>query len=142
MVVATFEFENSASDCNIRAQHFLLAKKFIIPQSHHENQPTNSFLCLLLGRRRSSTAFNDHNTGSQGSQHRLHSSGIRRVGGLNESEFKKRDFKYTRASVAIVIVFVICNTPRLVPNVMEIFISMEDFPKVLEMKPIYIFLES
>ena len=55
---------------------------------------------------------------------------LRRVGGVNEHELKKRDAKYTRASVMMVIVFVVCNTPRFIPNVMELFISQSDFPKV------------
>jgi hypothetical protein len=37
---------------------------------------------------------------------------LRRVAGVNEHELKKRDAKYTRASVVMVIVFVVCNTPR------------------------------
>lgn len=53
---------------------------------------------------------------------------IRRVGGLNEAAYKKRDAKYTRASVVMVVAFVVCNTPRFVPNIMEIFISLDEFP--------------
>ena len=52
------------------------------------------------------------------------------MAGVNEHELKKRDAKYTRASVVMVIVFVVCNTPRFVPNVMELFISQDQFPKV------------
>ena len=55
---------------------------------------------------------------------------LRRVAGVNEHELKKRDAKYTRASVVMVIVFVVCNTPRFVPNVMELFIDQIQFPKV------------
>ena len=55
---------------------------------------------------------------------------MRRVGGLNEAEFKKRDAKYTRASVVMVVAFVICNTPRCIPNIMEIIVGLEDSPTV------------
>ena len=55
---------------------------------------------------------------------------IRRTGGLNEAEYKKRDGKYTRASVVMVLAFMVCNTPRMVPNIMEIFISQDEFPAV------------
>lgn len=72
-----------------------------------------------LNRRRSSSIENQ-----------VTSATIRRVGGLPESEFKKRDSKYTRASVVMVVAFVVCNTPRFVPNIMEIFIKGESFPKV------------
>jgi hypothetical protein len=60
----------------------------------------------------------------------VHHQGIRRVGGINEAAYKKRDAKYTRASVVMVVAFVVCNTPRFVPNIMEIFLSLEDFPQV------------
>ena len=61
---------------------------------------------------------------------------LRRVAGVNEHELKKRDAKYTRASVVMVIVFVVCNTPRFVPNVMELFISQDQFPKVRSFCPV------
>eukprot|EP00093_Oithona_nana_P011302 11302.XXX_412372_410513_1 [CDS] Oithona nana genome sequencing. len=53
---------------------------------------------------------------------------MRRVGGLTEAEFKKRDAKYTRASVVMVVAFVVCNTPRCVPNIMEIIVGLEASP--------------
>ena len=55
---------------------------------------------------------------------------MRRVGGLNEAEFKKRDAKYTRASVVMVVAFVVCNTPRFVPNFMEIIVGLDAIPQV------------
>ena len=55
---------------------------------------------------------------------------MRRVGGLNEAEFKKRDAKYTRASVVMVVAFVVCNTPRFVPNFMEIIVGLDASPPV------------
>ena len=79
-------------------------------------------------RRRSSSALisEPNHAGSQ--HHVLHSSGIRRAGGgVNESEFKKRDSKYTRASVVMVVIFVVCNTPRVVPNIMEMIFGQEWF---------------
>ena len=78
-------------------------------------------------RRRSSSALISE-PNHAGSQHVLHSSGIRRAGGgVNESEFKKRDSKYTRASVVMVVIFVVCNTPRVVPNIMEMIFGQEWF---------------
>ena len=55
---------------------------------------------------------------------------MRRVGGLNEAEFKKRDAKYTRASVVMVVAFVVCNSPRCIPNIMEIIVGLEACPPV------------
>lgn len=51
-------------------------------------------------------------------------------GHVNEAAYKKRDAKYTRAAVVMVVAFVVCNTPRFVPNIMEIFIKLDDFPSV------------
>jgi len=34
--------------------------------------------------------------------------------------------------VVMVIVFVVCNTTRFVPNVMELFIEQDHFPKVMK----------
>lgn len=48
----------------------------------------------------------------------------------NEREMKKRDAKYTRASIVMVVLYIICNTPRVIPNVMEILIAVEEFPFV------------
>ena len=59
---------------------------------------------------------------------------MRRVGGLTEAEFKKRDAKYTRASVVMVVAFVVCNTPRCVPNIMEIIVGLEASPPVCLIK--------
>ncbi len=65
-----------------------------------------------------------------GGQEQPQTSGIRRVV-ANEKELKKRDAKYTRASVFMVVVFILCNSPRLVPNCMELILpSPEDFPDV------------
>ena len=55
--------------------------------------------------------------------------GMRRVT-ANEREMKKRDGRYTRASVVMVIIFVLCNAPRFIPNIMEIFTVTVEFPLV------------
>ncbi len=55
--------------------------------------------------------------------------GMRRLGG-NEKELKKRDGRYTRASVVMVVVYVVCNAPRLIPNCMELFLRFNQFPDV------------
>ena len=73
----------------------------------------------------------DHQHGlvAAGSQLSASKSIIRRAG-LNEAEYKKRDANYTRASVIMVVAFVVCNTGRFVPNIMEIFLDLECFPGV------------
>ena len=113
------------------ANHNFILKSMSQPPVAANNSSNGSLLnclfCNMFGRgRRSSLPTSEP---SMGSQHLLHSCTIRRTG-YNESEFKKRDFKYTRASVAIVIVFVVCNAPRLIPNIMEIFIDPLKFPEV------------
>ena len=57
------------------------------------------------------------------------STGHIRRAGHHEAEYKKRDAQYTRASVFMVVAFVVCNTPRFIPNVMEIFIELKDWPQ-------------
>ena len=49
--------------------------------------------------------------------------------GHHEAEYKKRDAQYTRASVFMVVAFVVCNMPRFIPNVMEIFLELHEFPQ-------------
>ena len=49
--------------------------------------------------------------------------------GHHEAEYKKRDAQYTRASVFMVVAFVVCNMPRFIPNVMEIFLELDEFPQ-------------
>lgn len=49
-----------------------------------------------------------------------HSGRVRRVG-LDEREMKKRDAKYTRASVMMVLVYISCQAPRVLMNVMELY---------------------
>ena len=60
-----------------------------------------------------------------------------RRGGQHEAEYKKRDAQYTRASVFMVVAFVVCNTPRFIPNVMEIFIELNKWPQVRIYKTAY-----
>ena len=64
-----------------------------------------------------------------GSQHHsLHSSGIWRAGGeVNVSEFKKRDSKYTRTSLVMAVIFVVCHTPCVLPNIMDMIFRQEWF---------------
>ena len=117
------------------ANHNFIRKSMSQPPAGANNSSNVSLLNCLFGNlfsrgRRSSLPTSEP---SMGSQHLLHSCTIRRTG-YNESEFKKRDFKYTRASVAIVIVFVVCNAPRLIPNIMEIFIDPLKFPEASTFK--------
>ena len=54
--------------------------------------------------------------------------GLRSHGG--ENILRKREARITKASIAITIMFVICHTPRVVPNVMEVALEQDAFPKV------------
>ena len=49
----------------------------------------------------------------------------------HEAEYKKRDAQYTRASIFMVVAFVVCNMPRFIPNCMEIFLELHEFPQVI-----------
>jgi len=55
--------------------------------------------------------------------------GLRSHGG--ENILRKREARITKASIAITIMFVICHTPRVVPNVMEVALEQDAFPKWL-----------
>ena len=55
--------------------------------------------------------------------------GIRRTA-ANEREMKKRDAKYSRASVFMVLLFVVCNAPRAIPSFMEIAMGVMAMPEV------------
>ncbi|TRY62997.1 hypothetical protein TCAL_11176 [Tigriopus californicus] len=100
--------------------------------------PVTLMIVLNVRIYRTMKNFRDIPSGPNGSKNHGQSSmrlsgrgndtGMRRVAG-NEREMKKRDAKYTRASVVMVLVFVVCNAPRLIPNIMEIFISYQDFPR-------------
>lgn len=59
----------------------------------------------------------------------LVSDGLRSHGG--ENIVRKREARITKASIAITIMFVICHTPRVIPNVMEVALERDAFPKVI-----------
>ena len=91
-------------------------------------QEYNSNICLLP------TFFNyfSRRFGSVRSQHNcnvLVSDGLRSHGG--ENIVRKREARITKASIAITIMFVICHTPRVIPNVMEVALERDAFPKVI-----------
>jgi len=65
----------------------------------------------------------------QSEHHRFRGGTVVRRAGIDEREAKKRDAKYTRASVVMVVSFVICNTTRFVPNLMELYIPQTKFPE-------------
>lgn len=48
-----------------------------------------------------------------------------------ENTLRKREMRITNASIVIVIIFVICHSPRFLPNVIELFLKQQEFPKVL-----------
>ena len=53
--------------------------------------------------------------------------------GFNDSRSKEdhdRDASYTRASILMVAAFVLCHTPRLITNILELFINQADMPSV------------
>ena len=45
-------------------------------------------------------------------------------------EERERDASYTRASILMVVVFVVCHTPRLITNTLELFVDQADLPLV------------
>ena len=51
---------------------------------------------------------------------------VRRVG-LDEREMKKRDDKYTRASVMMVLVYIACQAPRVLLNLTELYTGDDRF---------------
>jgi len=53
-----------------------------------------------------------------------------RRSGLNEREVKKQEAKYTRASVVMVVLFILCNTPRIIPNAMELYYDLREMEKM------------
>ena len=55
--------------------------------------------------------------------------GLRSHGGA-VNIVRKRETRITRASIAITVMFVLCHTPRVVPNVLEVFLEPSSFPRV------------
>ena len=47
-----------------------------------------------------------------------------------ESLVRKREARITKASIGITIMFLICNTPRVIPNLVEVLMDQKAFPKV------------
>jgi hypothetical protein len=47
-----------------------------------------------------------------------------------ESLVRKRETRITKASIGITIMFLICNTPRVIPNLVEVLMDQKAFPKV------------
>ena len=40
---------------------------------------------------------------------------------------RKRDARFTRAAIFMVVAFVVCHGPRIIPNVLELVMDHEDF---------------
>ena len=40
---------------------------------------------------------------------------------------RKRDARFTRAAIFMVVAFVLCHGPRIIPNVAELFMGVNDF---------------
>ena len=54
-------------------------------------------------------------------------------GGFNggrTKEERERDASYTRASILMVVVFIVCHSPRLITNTVELFVDQADLPMV------------
>ena len=47
-----------------------------------------------------------------------------------EHQERERDVRYTRASIVMVVMFVVCHAPRLITNTAEIFTDQADMPEV------------
>ena len=47
-----------------------------------------------------------------------------------ESLVRKREARITKASIGITLMFLVCNTPRVIPNVVELLMGQNAFPKV------------
>ena len=50
-------------------------------------------------------------------------------GGRTKEE-RERDASYTRASILMVVVFIVCHSPRLITNTVELFVDQADLPMV------------
>ena len=58
---------------------------------------------------------------------------VNNLTGLNSArsgEDKEKDACYTRASILMVVVFVLCHSPRLITNTLELFVDQADLPAV------------
>ena len=40
---------------------------------------------------------------------------------------RKRDARFTRAAIFMVVAFVICHAPRIIPNMAELFMGVDEF---------------
>ena len=47
-----------------------------------------------------------------------------------ESLVRKREARITKASIGITLMFLVCNTPRVIPNLVELLMGQNAFPKV------------
>ena len=57
-----------------------------------------------------------------------HQEGLRSHGG--ENLIRKREARITKASIGITVMFVVCHTPRVIPNLFEVLVDPSTFPKV------------
>ena len=55
-----------------------------------------------------------------------------RIHNGGESLVRKREARITKASIGITIMFLICNTPRVIPNLVEVLMDQNAFPKVIK----------
>lgn len=50
--------------------------------------------------------------------------------GSSENTVRKIEARITKASIGITIMFLICHTPRVIPNLFEVLVDQSTFPKV------------
>ena len=102
-------------------------------QLHNRSNSTNSASTQIYNRNRyicRSFSVRSNNLTNTNTSTVLNPSadGLRSHGG--ENIVRKREARITKASIAITLMFVICHTPRIIPNVMEVALEQDAFPKV------------
>lgn len=50
--------------------------------------------------------------------------------GSSENTVRKIEARITKASIGITIMFLVCHTPRVIPNLFEVLVDQNTFPKV------------
>ena len=50
---------------------------------------------------------------------------------------RKRDARFTRAAIFMVVAFVLCHGPRVVPNMAELIMTVDDFTNSTVSRSLY-----
>ena len=64
-----------------------------------------------------------------------------RIHNGGESLVRKRETRITKASIGITVMFLICNTPRVIPNLVEVLMDQNAFPKVRKICQFFAFFD-